>query len=185
MKIRHKVGLREVARNARRLHRDVPRLASQAVLEVALELEGRLKTSAQKRLAKDPTGTLLRSIRTVDQSVEQKTVGTDVEYGRIQDLGGVVRPVRGKYLAIPVEQPKSLRGKWPRDYADGELSPRFPAGKDPVLIHEPTGRLEFSLKPKVKITATRWFSDPVDEMPTWAGEVVVDVIGDAVQLRQQ
>lgn len=158
----------------------MPETVDRAMMGLALELEGRLKRSAREKLNKDPTGDLVRSIQ-AQRERGGIFVGTDREYAQIQDKGGTVR-AKGRYLAIPIEQPKSLRGKWPRDYAEGELSPRFPkSGKDPVLIHI-SGRLEFALKPSVVIPSTGWFSEIIDEMGEWAGQVLLEEIGPELKL---
>jgi hypothetical protein len=163
------------------MQREMPGILEDAVLAVALEVEGELKRSAAQRLDKDPTGDLVRSIRTVDRQGGVKVVGSDRPYARIQDVGGPIRPTTGRYLAIPIDQPKSLRGKWPRDYARGELY--FVQAKDgrAYLFHAPSGRLEFKLQESVTIRGTRWFTDVVDRMPQIAGEVVVAVVEDRLR----
>lgn len=48
------------------------------------------------------------------------TVGSNLVYAAIQQLGGDVRPKR-KYLAIPVNTTLRRRGVWPRDLPDDQL----------------------------------------------------------------
>lgn len=61
------------------------------------------------------SSTLLKSIRhRVDGDVI--TVGTNVLYARIHHEGGVIRPVRAKYLAIPLTN--AARLKKPREWKE-------------------------------------------------------------------
>lgn len=156
------------------LRRATPAILEAAIRSVALELEGRLKRSGQQRLAKDPTGDLVRSVR-AEAAGGTYRVATDRPYARIQDQGGTILPKRGKYLSVPVEQPKSLRGKWPRDY--GRELQYIPSRPHPVLVHS-SGRVEFVLLSSVTIVGTRWWTDEIEAVPEWAGDLVVEIVED-------
>lgn len=160
----------------------MPQAMDQAQLALALELESRMKTSAQQKLAKDPTGALMRSIRTIRKQ-GFLAVGTDVEYAGVQDEGATIRP-KGQWLAIPKEQPKSLRGKWPRDYARGELyrpGAKGATDRPKVLIHRPTGRMEFVLAKQAVIPATHWFTEVRDSMNEWGRVLLQEELGDHIE----
>ena len=49
------------------------------------------------------------------------SVGSNLVYAAIQQLGGDVEPKRGKYLAIPVLPQLRRRGVWPRDLPEGSM----------------------------------------------------------------
>jgi len=59
------------------------------------------------------TGNLRRSINTTVKdkgSVIEGTIGTAVKYGPIHELGGVIKPIKGKYLKFAINgQWKSVR----------------------------------------------------------------------------
>lgn len=93
----------------------------QEALRVALEaLQAEVQRSAKQHLAKDPTGALVRSWRvfteSVGEGIARGSVGSDLPYARIHDVGGTIRPKRAKYLAIPLRPPvpRGLRGLSPR-----------------------------------------------------------------------
>lgn len=78
------------------------------------------------RLNKDPTGALARSVQTrflIEKSTPNLTMavaGSKLIYAEIQDQGGEILP-KNRYLALPVNLPRSMRGKWPRDWPSGAL----------------------------------------------------------------
>ena len=80
------------------------------------------------RLAKDPTGALARSVQTRwlvepgSGTLSTAVAGSKLIYAEIQDQGGEINPVRGRYLAVPVDLPRSMRGKWPRDWPRDALT---------------------------------------------------------------
>lgn len=61
------------------------------------------------------TGILKRSFTTYTYG-NTAAVGTNVPYARIHQYGGVIKPKRGKYLAIPIN--KKAEGNSPRDFDD-------------------------------------------------------------------
>ena len=67
----------------------------------------------------------------------QLTVGTNLDYASIHQTGGTIKPVRGKYLAIPMSK-EALRAGWPRDWTG------------PTLILYGSSLVEFATKGKGK-----------------------------------
>lgn len=61
------------------------------------------------------TGILKASITTYTHG-NIAAIGTNVPYARIHQYGGVIKPKRGKYLAIPIS--KKAEGNSPRDFDD-------------------------------------------------------------------
>lgn len=99
---------------------------------------------AQQRLSDRPaewhphTGELGRSITatvTLRAGSQEVEVGSDLVYARIQQEGGTVRPVRGKYLALPI--PDFLAKQ-------GTLARNFP------------GKLKFKRAVQIKIGTRAW-----------------------------
>ena len=155
-----------------------------AQLVVAEILQHELRGKALRWL----TGTLAGSL-TSNVVVEGDTViarvgvwkGAASKYARIHEMGGVIRPVKGKYLAIPLDAVRGPGGKpsfsGPRKaqaekYPDMFLLKR--RGKDPLLCAprrvagrgKGKGRVRgliplFALKKSVKIPARHWLSGGV------------------------
>lgn len=99
-------------------------LLENSTLRAAEEVAGNVRREVIKRLAKDPTGNLARSFRPslVQKSKRKMVAGvfSDVVYAEIQDQGGTIFPKKKK-LAVPLPGAPVPRGKWPRDFARGEL----------------------------------------------------------------
>jgi hypothetical protein len=114
------------------------------VLELAAtaqDLEAELTSQIVQKLTKRPRGGLARSWRTtfeLEGDELRAVVASSMPYARIQDLGGTIRPVRAKALAIPVEGAGGPRpGQGPRDFPGLEWRPtRNGAGR----LVEVTGR---------------------------------------------
>lgn len=60
------------------------------------------------------SGRLSRSLAMVVDKASV-TVGSNLVYAAVQQLGGTIRPRSGKFLAIPVSRQLQRRGVWPRD----------------------------------------------------------------------
>ena len=87
-------------------------------LYVRREAQRRLRT--RRRDWGPPTGRLRNSLamRLGDNFV---VVGSNLVYAAIQQLGGVVKPKTGRYLAIPATTQLRRRGVWPRDLPRGSM----------------------------------------------------------------
>lgn len=66
-------------------------------------------------------GILARSIGIRDIDDNTVRTGTGLVYARIQQEGGTITPKTVNYLAIPATKQLARSGKWPRDFAKGEL----------------------------------------------------------------
>lgn len=77
-------------------------------------------------------GLLMASI-TATSTTSELVQGTNLEYAGLHQSGGVVRPKRGKFLAIPLTREAVTAGS-PRRFRK-ELSPRFGA-RGGVLVEE-------------------------------------------------
>jgi len=81
--------------------------------------EARRRLRARKRDWGPTTFRLSKSLAMVVDA-NSVTVGSNLVYARIQQLGGTVRPKR-KYLALPVDATLRRRGVWPRDLPKDSL----------------------------------------------------------------
>jgi len=107
---------------AERLASAQPRLAKiieRKAIALALMLESDAKGNATESM-NHPTGNLRRSIigaavdtprgLAVQLRAGGRHNGEDVVYARLQELGGKIRPVRRKWLAIPTDEVKTPAG---------------------------------------------------------------------------
>lgn len=92
------------------------------------------------------TGNLSRNINVVPatRSNMRAVVGTNVEYARIHELGGTIRPTRARYLGIPVgvhgrRMIRDANGSWRAALQDPQLSTRRSRGGSLVTIHPDHG----------------------------------------------
>lgn len=124
---------------------------------------------------KGRTGNLARSFRetflgSAKTGVASAGALSDSVYAEIQDAGGTVRPKR-KYLAIPVPSANVPYGKWPRDYAKGEL--RFKRGRgDSALLVDRAGKPIFALKKQVRITGRSYLATAAEASQPKLAEVM-------------
>jgi hypothetical protein len=78
------------------------RVLMRAVTRSAALVQRQAKLNTQAVFA-NPTGNLARSIMVhANESRLSADIGPHVIYGRIQELGGTIRPVHAKMLAIPI-----------------------------------------------------------------------------------
>lgn len=78
------------------------RTLMRAVTRSAALVQRQAKLNTQTVFA-NPTGNLARSIMVhANESRLSADIGPHVIYGRIQELGGTIRPVHAKMLAIPI-----------------------------------------------------------------------------------
>ena len=110
--------LRAAFERFRKLGRSPRPVLGRIGLYVRREAQRRLRT--RRRDWGPPTGRLRNSLamRLGDNFV---VVGSNLVYAAIQQLGGVVRPKTGRYLAIPATTQLRRRGVWPRDLPRGSM----------------------------------------------------------------
>ena len=127
-------------------------------------IEGAAKINVEKTF-KPSTGNLAGSIRvetvTSGETYAEVAVGPgNLVYGRIQELGGTIKPIKGKYLAIPADgTPKGAR---PRDYNDLSFIPSAKGGGVLVSNHG-KGEVMFILKSSVTLPPRPYLRPAVDE----------------------
>ena len=153
----------------------------------ALYARPALVDEIKHRLAKDPTGALARSVQTrflVNESSPSMSVavaGSKLVYAEIQDQGGEILPKR-RYLAVPVKLPRSMRGKWPRDWPSDALQlirsrrgnlllvemqkrPRTPSGgKRRRRAQRQRFIVRYVLRERVRLRGVRYVSAALDRM---------------------
>ena len=142
-------------------------------LAAALIMEGRAKVNAKARMGQ-PTGRLAASIvgvvREKPSNVEAAVgSGSDparapVIYARIQELGGEVRPKKGKYLAIPIGPARLPRGG--AVFGTARLDPTPMAfvqslKGQPLLVDSMTAEPRYLLRKLVRIKPKFYLRDAV------------------------
>lgn len=96
---------------------------------------------------KNPTGKLKSSVN-FGGNEKKAYAKTDLPYAKIQDIGGIIRPKNAKMLKIPlVDNP-----------SDSDL---FILKKNDnlFLMNKSNERIEYVLKPQVRIKGTNWWTD--------------------------
>lgn len=90
-------AFRKATREAdKAIQQGLRRAAMRVVREAKINVKQKLNTTGTSR------GTLGRSITAIFPSKYVAHVGPSVIYGRIHELGGVIRPVNARMLAIPI-----------------------------------------------------------------------------------
>lgn len=164
---------------AERLQGMQPRLAAilqRKAIAFALMLEGDAKANATER-PRSRTGLLRRSIAgtvqdtdtgiTVQLSAGGRHGGRDVIYARLQELGGTIRPVRRRWLAIPTDEVKTAAGvaryPSPRNYPGRLFFHQKSAGLA-MLLEKVDGRsvVRWWLRKETTITPKRYLARSVD-----------------------
>jgi hypothetical protein len=151
----------------------------------ALQMEAAAKVNAKTRMGQ-PTGRLAASIAGVTREKPggvESAVGSGsdharapVVYARIQELGGEVRPKRGKYLAIPIGAARLPRGG--AVYSTARLDPtpmafvRSLKGQ-PLLVDAATAEPRYLLRTLVRIRPKFYLRDAVETIaPQLEGSLV-------------
>lgn len=97
----------------------------------------------------------------------------DVPYARIQELGGVIRPVNVKWLTIPLDAALTASGvadKPARSFENTFLVKIKDADGFKMFIMQRAGDDDdeivplFQLVKRVKLPATHWLSGPIEEL---------------------
>jgi len=114
------------------------------------------------------TRTLSRSLseEVVEKSPQRAVVavGTNLEYAAIHEFGGVIQAKRRKYLAIPVGE---LTGS-PMKYDLHAIKTR----KGNLVLMDASGKVQYVLKPSVRIPARPYLRPAFDEKHGQAQEKI-------------
>lgn len=78
------------------------------------DIKARIRAGQVKPSSKSGGTTLVRSSKLVNSitflvSGDQVLVGTNLRYARIHHFGGIIRPIRAQYLAIPLTKAAAVR----------------------------------------------------------------------------
>lgn len=105
---------------------------------------------------------------TSDATIEYAEWGTNVEYGALHQFGGVIKPVRAKFLAVPItDTARAVPG--PR-FFPGELAVVQSLKGQWMLLDPDTGDVHYLLKRSVEVQARPFLglsAQNRDEMLTW------------------
>lgn len=86
-----------------------------------------MQRGARRRLRLRPRRKLGVRTHKLEQSIAMRleafavTVGSNLVYAPIQQVGGTIVPKTARALAIPMQASLARRGVWPRDFPDGAL----------------------------------------------------------------
>ncbi len=134
--------------------KDLPRQLDFIVEDAGRLIEGPMRREIMTRLNKKPTGRMARSVRTQTFGSGTALVGPTVPYAGIQNFGGIIT-AGSKLLAVPLSFGRVPKGKWPRDWPEGQLKLIPRKGKDSILatVSGKKKKLEpkYVLKERVKI----------------------------------
>lgn len=182
------IGLREYAVHLSRVPAELQAGLYGLMLDVARQGEDRTARNITNRLTMR-SQKLLRSVRVdvaeTDGALQVTwAVGTTdlrVRYARLQEEGGVVKPVKGKFLAIPQEP--AMTGPGINKYPEVRRAPHLyfrKTEKGGVLVNRHTGEVWYVLVRKVTIPARHYLRDAITEtvkdLPAAINAVVVDTM---------
>ena len=166
-----------------------------AMTKVALKLEAKAKQNAT-RSPRVRTGALRNSIAA---SVKAERTGVQislragsaklgrapVRYARIQELGGIIRPKKSKYLAIPTDEVRTAGGvpqyRSPRDEPDLVFAQT--KGLQPVLLSTTTGKVHWILKRQVKLRGRKYLWRAIRHTQRDVPDALRDVMAIALQAK--
>ncbi|MBA5778075.1 phage morphogenesis protein [Stappia sp. F7233] len=103
---------------------------------------------------------IVRVAEPVTDGVRGTWGARDVAYARIHELGGTIRPVQAKFLAIPVSAEAERAGS-PRRM--GELAYAQSLKGQPLLVDRNSGDVHWVLKTEVKIPARPYLRPAADK----------------------
>ncbi len=165
----------DLARRFDRLYRGGLRASLRKMaIGVALRAEGNAKLRATQRM-KVRSGRLRNSISgsTLDTvnglevrlSAGGRSGGRDVRYAGIQEHGGTITPVKGRFLTYPVH-PSLFTAAGVLRFPSARMVPNLRydgTGKKPVLRSTITGEVFYVLLRQIKISPKRYLRDGLQE----------------------
>jgi hypothetical protein len=109
-------------------------------------------------------------------------------YAKIQNDGGTIKPVSGKYLAVPLKSAKVAPGKWPRHFpksGPGALHfiPRG-GGKSPLLAKlRKDGSIlpVFSLRSSVTLRPKHYLEAAAKKVEPVVEQILMDALDEALK----
>jgi hypothetical protein len=161
------------------------------VFKAALHQEAVLRRTIMSERSSSPssvrTGQLARSYRTrfLARGENEATAGvmSSLEYAAVQNYGGVIRPRVREHLAIPLKRPPV--GKWPRDFAKGELF-AIRSRKGNLILAKTKGRAKgiepiFVLKKSVRLSPKGHLERARDAAAAQVQRIMSDAVGDSLE----
>lgn len=142
-------GVRKLISQALRKTGDLTRPFSELGLYLVREAGRRLR----ERPSEDMTGALRASL-TFEADKDSVTVGSNLVYAAIQQLGGEVHPRPPHNLAIPLQPHLRRRHVWPSDLAKEDLKfGGYSMKGNPLLRYADGGELAYVLVEEVTVPA--------------------------------
>lgn len=172
----------ELAGDLTGLADQLPLIIRRELTTTALRAEAGAKQLTTTRL-RVRSGSLRNSIQSqveADGDSVRATIqaGSELAYARIQEEGGTITPVMGRFLAIPVGPALTGAGvakTSPRQVPGLHFEPRGPR------LADDQGRTWFLLKTSVTLKPKRFLADAVDaaleQLPEQLGQAVDALVG--------
>lgn len=165
----------------------LPSTVERAVLAAAQYAAGVIRKTTREIFPSGRTGALARSFRETflgwsDGAVSAAAV-SDLTQAGILDRGGVITAKSGRNLAVPVGAGRALpAGKWPRDFAKGELTLIGRKGRPPLLARVSGRKVTplFILKPSVKIRGRHYLEAARETAASGVADIVAGGVSEAI-----
>ena len=150
----------------------------QALHAIDAQIQRRLRGDPLKRRTGNLGKSITQEVKDGGAGVIEGRIGPTMIYGRIHEMGGLVSPVRRKYLAIPLDAAKTKAGVargGPLDYADTFVA-KTRSGKLLIMQRQGKGAVPlFALVSQVRIPARPYLAPSARAaMPR-----VTEILGDA------
>ncbi|QDP52989.1 MAG: hypothetical protein Unbinned4118contig1001_23 [Prokaryotic dsDNA virus sp.] len=135
---------------------------------------GRLRSSISAKPLADEKGNIILTLQAGGRK-------KGVSYARIHEEGGEIRPVKGKFLTIPIH--KSLfTGSGVQRYASvrdvpDPLAPAQTRKGQMVLVHQMTGEVFYLLRKRVKIDRRPYLKPAVNKVRREIGRELKPLLG--------
>jgi len=139
------------------------------------DIKARIRSGQVTPSSKQSGTTLVRSAKLVNSisfitTSDSVLVGTNLRYARIHHEGGVIRPVRGKYLTIPLTKEAAVRR--PRDFqntfiakgvifqkeSDGSITPLYALKKQVTIPARPFLLIPPHTRSTLENAVAAWFN---------------------------
>jgi phage gpG-like protein len=146
-----------------------------------------LKRNAAGGVLNSKSGALRRAVYatpvTTRQGLAIEIRAPRVPYAAIHEVGGVIQPRNGKYLAVPISggpaDKKFFGGFQPRKFENTFIFPRLSSGGN-MLVFQRIGRRIvplWTLLDQVEIPPREWMSKSIDEaLPTLWPQIRADML---------
>lgn len=169
-------GFKELAAKAGQLTPEVKKDLNKTMLVAALMVENAAKRNVQDKFntkSGEFVGSIGHKLHRIQGFVQAVTVGTNIKYGSIHELGGTIEPRDAQWLTIPMP---GITG-YARDYQNTFFA--ISKNNNLVLFQNEGGSVRplFVLKKSIEIPARPYLGPALNENAAH----LTKLIGDAVK----